>query len=124
MLRGIFLMSRPPLLRERGEFAALQLNPTKTKPPFVNTAQNIQPAWVLARRGCAFWTGLPIQGKFIRTRKSSLQTSKLQSQRLRAGLHSFAPPGRFIHTARHRNNRDECCVRRVPVYPWACRAGL
>src|SRR5262245_5191537 len=48
MLRGIFLMSRPPLLREGGEFATLQLNPSKTKPPFVNTPQNIQPAWVLA----------------------------------------------------------------------------
>src|SRR5262245_31301703 len=47
MLRGIFLMSRPPLLREGGDFATLQLNPSKTKPPFVNTSR------MPSRRG--FW---------------------------------------------------------------------
>src|SRR5262245_27520078 len=78
MLRGIFLMSRPPLLREGGDFATLQVNPLKNEAAVRQHVQNAQPAWVLARRGCAFWTGLPTQGKFIRTRKSSLQTSKLQ----------------------------------------------
>src|SRR5262245_47888522 len=47
MLRGIFLMSRPPLLGEGGDFARLQLNPSKTKPPFVNTSR------MPSRRG--FW---------------------------------------------------------------------
>src|SRR5262245_2797711 len=79
MLRGIFLMSRPPLLREGGDFATLQVNPLKNEAAVRQHVQNAQPAWVLARRGCAFWTGLPTQGKFIRTRKSSLQTSKLQA---------------------------------------------
>src|SRR5262245_64794646 len=83
-------MSRPPFLREGGDFATLQVNPLKNEAAVRQHVQNAQPAWVLARRGCAFWTGLPIQRKFIRTRKSSLQTSKLQVP-LRGNLFTASP---------------------------------
>src|SRR5262245_17870564 len=97
MLRGIFLMSRPPLLREGGDFATLQVNPLN-EAAVRQHVQNAQPAWVLARRGCAFWTGLPTQGKFIRTRKSSLQTSKLQGATgaFVAGARNTEPHSRAI----------------------------
>src|SRR5262245_51609055 len=40
---AFFFMSRPPLLRKGGEFATLQLNPSKTRPPFRPHAQ--MPSW-------------------------------------------------------------------------------
>src|SRR5262245_13723752 len=95
MLRGIFLYVAftSPSRRRGGRHASTQS--IKNEAAVLSTRAECRLAWVVARRGSAFWTGLPIQeGK---KRDSSLTNNGVvisgESSRLHfcLQLHTYSP---------------------------------
>src|SRR5262245_30132407 len=84
-------MSRPLLLREGGEFATLQLNPSKAEPRFRPHDQNAQLARVRATRFC-IWSGLVYDRRYRRRMRLTLGNSPLRWATF------FCPSAAIIHT--------------------------
>src|SRR5262245_22838148 len=78
MLRGIFLYvaSTPPSRRRGVRHASTQS--IKSEAAVRQHVQNAQPAWVLARRGCAFWQDCLSRGNLFARENLPYKTSKLQ----------------------------------------------
>src|SRR5262249_38636062 len=72
-----------------------------------------QPAWILARRGCAFWTRLPIQGIYSHAK---IFLTNVQTPEAALAATSLSPrlqPGEFQSIRRERRRCDTRLISEV-----------